>query len=58
MEDMARRVPMAANAIKRLKSNEFKDISGRGKEVAECIICMTQFKENDKISELDLYLCS
>ena len=41
MENLANRVPMAANAIKRLKSSEFKDISGKGKDVGECIICMT-----------------
>ena len=52
MEGLARRVPMAQNAIDRLKKSEFKDVSGKGKEVNQCIICMVDFQENDLISEL------
>ena len=47
------RIPMAANAIARLKKTTFGNLDEEKKQFApHCIICYADFKDDDQLSEL------
>ena len=51
METM-KALPMAGNVMKRIKSKKFSSVKTRTTDDA-CAICLENFKNTDKVSELD-----
>ena len=51
MDQMVDRVPYMA-AVSSLNKKEFKEVNSKSKNMTECVICMSEFKEEDQIAEL------
>ena len=51
MDQMVARVPYA-NAISSLKRKNFKNVEEKAKNMDDCVICMSAFKDDDQIAEL------
>jgi hypothetical protein len=53
MGDAINRVPLAQAAMRRIGHQSYKDTSQKSKEQDTCIICLSNFKEDDEVSELN-----
>ena len=53
MRDAINRVPLAQAAMQRIGNQQYKDTSQKSKEADTCIICLTAFKDEDQVAELN-----
>lgn len=53
MREAINRVPLAQAAMARIGHTQYKEKSEKSKQQVSCIICLTNFKEDDQVSELN-----
>lgn len=53
MREAISQAPLAQAAMSRIGHQKYKDTSQKSKEADTCIICLTAFKDDDEVSELN-----